>query len=194
MRIVRMMPYAFLGVLGASLFLNVLLGYRLFNSAQLQEPVQQIEARTHQRIPTLSLTQADGRPFALQSSGDKPTLIYLFSPHCAWCARNADSTRSLAAQLDQRVRMVAISVEGGTLMQFAKTHSSSMPMYAITSDADLKLLDFRGTPQTVLLNKDGVVIHNWPGAYMGSTARSIEKSMTVVLPPLSSSQPAYSLR
>lgn len=179
-------PLIFLLVLSASLAGNVYLG-RIVRSvrstAQITHGTSQ-EARTHQQLGSMAVTRPDGSGTRISLRGDRPTILYVFSPSCSWCAKNFQNIQTLSVQSKDRYQFIGLSTGSHDLGDYLKTHHLSFPAYEGVSDSDLKAIDYRGTPQTVLVSSSGVVEHNWPGAYMGGTADAIQKFLNVRLPGL----------
>lgn len=181
------MSFAFLVVLSASLATNlylarIVLSYRGNTAATNSvSSASTREANTRQVLTMLHVSNIDGINTRLNMINDRPTVIYMFSPTCSWCEKNLQNIQLLSAQAGKHYRFIGISTSSRDLRQYLAKNPLVFPVYAISSGADLKTIDFRGTPQTIVLSPYGVVEHNWQGAYIGWTAQAIQQYFSVNL-------------
>jgi hypothetical protein len=136
-------------------------------------------------VEALALATQDGRHVTV-NCGDVggPTVLYVLSPTCKWCEKNAASVNSLSAKLSRPARLVAISLAGrGTPVAFPAWPTPS-PAYAGDSDEIGRQLRIRSTPTTIVLSNRGVVLAVWEGAYAGRVKSDIEKYFGVALPDI----------
>jgi hypothetical protein len=114
-----------------------------------------------------------------------PTVLYIFSPTCGWCARNLSNIRALAAARSSSFRFIGLSLSGPKLKDYAANTRLGFPIFEIKSYAAIKGLPLGGTPQTLVVSPTGRVIKNWPGAFMGDQETQVEEYFGVKLPGLS---------
>lgn len=180
-------PLAFLAVLTASLVCNVYLG-RIVQSDRLSAHASSTaphEAKTEQKLDVMDVTQPEGGSLRIRLQNDRPTVLYVFAPTCGWCARNLQNIEALSVQTKDRYRFIGLSTGSHNLRGYLQKHTLPFPAYENISDADLKMLDFRGTPQTIVVSAAGIVEHNWSGAYAADgTEDTIQKYFSVRLPGL----------
>jgi len=136
-------------------------------------------------VPPLVGKGLDGKPATLVYNDTRlPTMLYVFSPSCVWCARNRanfDAVRNAAAG---RYRIVGVStVKAGLSDYVAKEHLSFPVLTDISAESNSKYM-FGGTPQTIIISPAGRVLHTWIGAYNGTLRDDIEKLMAIRLPGL----------
>jgi peroxiredoxin len=136
--------------------------------------------------PTLEVTSLDGRPVEIRMD-ERPTIVYYFSPKCAWCEKNWMNVNALVTATGGRYRFVGISALPDVASYMA-AHHIPFEVYTGLSSAATRAYRFSGTPQTVVIASDGLVEHAWSGAYSPAQQRSIELAFRMALPGLSASQ------
>lgn len=132
-------------------------------------------------------TPTGARTIVRYADSALPTLLYITSPTCPWCAKNRASVRTLAASGAGRFRIVGISVggtRGNDFGEYVQSEQMPFPIYAGISDAASRELRVRSTPTTILIGPGGVVLSVWEGAYGGRTKSDIESYFNVLLPAL----------
>jgi len=110
---------------------------------------------------------------------ERPTALYVFSPECKWCTKNADSIRSLASQRQEKYRFVGLSLSdtaqsGGARLPF--------PVYAGLGPEVRKAYQLGTIPQMIVVAPGGRVVKTWTGAFVGSVKSEIEQYFEVQLP------------
>lgn len=163
-----------------SLALNVYLGLK-FRS---QQPINTLETDligiSVQQIEAHELT---GRAVTLQLSEQaKPTLVYVFSPDCKWCFRNSNAFSSLANQIGGQYQVIALSLSGDNVKHAIDEFHVTTSVYVVPSKRTIDKLHLGATPQTILVDKNGIIRQNWIGAYLRGNKDDIEKALKVTLP------------
>ena len=102
------------------------------------------------------------------------TVIYVFSPACAFCTRNIDNARSLHQA--QGSKFISISTTDVGLESYIKKHQIKYPVYLRVSD-----LGTTGTPATLTV-KNGVIDQYWFGWWVDDTKSKLEKYFGLILP------------
>lgn len=175
---------AVLGVLAASLTLNVYLGVQL--RAKAPEPALSA-LRVGDLLPAFQATRLQGSREWLRWTGQQqPTVIYIFTPPCAWCSRNATSIKTLALTRASGYRFIGISLSSKGLQEHVQEHKFPFPIYADLDSKIAKALRLGPTPQTILVAPDGKVMSVWTGAYTADTKADIERTFAVTLPEVQS--------
>lgn len=167
--------------LSASLGLNVYQGLKLKGAFA---PVTGVRAGTKfpARLPVLD---QDGKPAELNFAQDsRSTVLYVLSPLCGWCKRNEANIKALTAQAGTHFRFVGLSIEGTNLKDYVAQNHAPFPVYLIGSQQQVRDLHLDGTPQTVVIDPSGKVEKAWPGAYLASSQKEIEKFFGATLPGL----------
>ena len=151
--------------------------------------VKRLHALTHvdtglqsgERVHALDVTSLDGRPVRIAFTGDLPTVLYYFSPTCAWCERNWDNVRALAAGAPGRYQLIGLSTSA-EIGEFMQKRGLAFDVYSGVSDEAVRTYHLNGTPQTVVVSGKGTVIRAWPGAYTPDATREIERQFGLSLP------------
>ncbi|NWG14760.1 MAG: TlpA family protein disulfide reductase [Acidobacteria bacterium] len=136
-------------------------------------------------VPPIIAEDIDGHP-VLISYGDfsVPTILYVFSPSCPWCRRNVKNIKYIASQLHEQYHFVGLSLSKNDLKSYAKEFQYTFPLYCEPSGETKLAFKIGGTPQTVVISAQGIVLRNWLGAYDGSIRKEIEAYFGVQLPGL----------
>jgi peroxiredoxin len=172
-------------VLCLSILLNLLFALEIRRlRVTLTGPPQ--VALTGQKARPLVVTTVDGHTLTLDlASSDKPTVIYYFRPDCHWCIRNLDNISALADQESAAYHFIGLSPPDLRLAAYVSAHHLSFPVFSVGSPGPVNALSLLGsTPQTLVINKTGIIVQNWIGAYAGPTEKSVDGFFHVRLPGL----------
>jgi len=163
---------------------NVLLAHRLRSlmserSSRLAERVLKIGAF----VPPISAKRLDGGMEVISYGGtNRPTVLYIFTPTCPWCARNVDSFKELVAKKSAEYRFIGLSLSPEGLPEYVATRGLTIPVYGGMSIDTLNTYKLGSTPQTIVVSPEGRVLEDWVGAYMGSQESKVEAFFHVTLP------------
>ncbi len=155
--------------------------YQSRYAGAVQPPVQVLHVGD--RVPALIGKRLDGSDVSL-NFGSRPTILYVFRPSCAWCERNLDNAKALAAQAKDKFDFVAVATEDQGLDKYIKDQKLDWNVLRNATDETVRAFRLGPTPVTLVIGTGGEVIHAWAGAYGGSTAKSIEALFGVSLPGL----------
>jgi peroxiredoxin len=114
----------------------------------------------------------------------KATVLYVFSPSCMWCKRNTENMRALAAAAGHGFDFVPISLAAAGVQEYLSRNGVKCPAYVDPSNASRKAYGFGGTPETLVIGKDGKVLKKWEGAYSPKVASEVASVLGVKLPGL----------
>ncbi len=128
----------------------------------------------------------EGAPIDISLKSALPTVLYHFSSSCGWCERNWRNIEALAEGAQGRYRVVALTTEKGIQSYLRKRGISVDVVEQIELDVE-RLLNLAGTPKTIAVGSDGVVTHEWLGAYQNRIGRQIEELFVVTLPGITPS-------
>lgn len=137
------------------------------------------------QAPSLDLVSVEGRAVRVQyNDSDVPTVLYVVSPTCKWCLKNANSVAALYNQVGKAARFVGVSIMAQTPV---KTDAAPIPMAPfpmLTGPDDVvgKRLLIRSTPTTIVVSNEGVVLAVWEGAYGADLKARVEQHFKVHLP------------
>jgi hypothetical protein len=139
--------------------------------------------------PPIDVKGLGGEPFSFGYQGNGlPTILYVFSPRCLWCARNLENAKALAGRTSDRYRFIALSLQDEDLPAYVSAHDINFPVYRGVSDQTRADYFLGRTPQTIVVSADGHVQKNWTGAYDADIARQVEEYFQITLPGLSPPQ------
>lgn len=163
-------PYILLGILTLSLAANIYTVYRV----RLPSFSNVLKTRSDTTVSGLRVQDLNGRTSTLNLAGHGDTLLYVFSPHCMWCARNHENLRALASSIKQKYRLVGLSLQNQDLVTFLARHPMPCEVLVLANPGDAKALNLGGTPEMLLVAPSGKVVHRWLGAWTGPSAESVD--------------------
>lgn len=131
----------------------------------------------------------EGAPVDIALKGSLPTVLYHFSTSCAWCARNWENLEAVADGAAGRYRVLAVTTEKG-VQSYLRQHGVSIEVVEQIEPEFGRLLNLAGTPKTIAVGADGVVTHEWLGAYQNRIARQVEELFGVTLPGVAPAAPS----
>lgn len=179
-------------MLVVSVALNVGLAHKVreFNSAQASQlaklEVRQLKLGT--TVPPISAKRVDHADAAIETidynSTGRPTVLYVLSPTCGWCAKNESSIKQLIAEKGGEYRFIGISLNEEGAAEYDSAHGLGVPLYTGLSEDMKKAYKMGGTPQTIVVSPQGVVVANWNGAYLGKQKEAIEDFFKLDLPDI----------
>jgi len=139
-------------------------------------------------VPPMAVHDLRGQPTEVRFDGvDTPTVVYVFSPTCGWCARNLNNIKTLADQAGGRYRFVGVSLVEKDLQTYVERSGLTFPVFMKPDASSLKAFKLGGTPETVVVAPDGRVLKVWPGAFSEASHADVERFFKVVLPGLTQS-------
>lgn len=136
------------------------------------------------QLPPLTAQDMSGQSVTIRfDESERPTLLYVFTPACGWCKKNEDNIRSLAGQTSERLRLIGVSLSQDGLAEYVAQNFPSVKV--IKPDAKtITAYKLSGTPTTILVSSQGVVLRVWKGAYNDSIRQELEEYFHVKLPGL----------
>jgi peroxiredoxin len=174
--------------LAVSLMLNVLLAHRVRSLVHGQET--QITDRLLKIgaiVPPISVKVLDGQQAVISYKGTSgPTVLYIFTPLCKWCARNMDNFKTLVDQAGTKYRFIGLSLSEEGLVQYVSKNELKIPVYSGVSIEAKQAYKLAGTPQTIVVSADGRVLQDWMGAYVGEEKSQVEAFFHATLPGIRS--------
>jgi len=112
----------------------------------------------------------------------EPTVLYVFTPPCVWCARNIDSFKTLTNKESVQYRFIGISLSEQGLAEYVAKNDLKLPVYSGLSPETVKTYKLGSTPQTIVISPEGKVLEDWAGAYVGDQKSQVEAFFHVSLP------------
>jgi len=117
-------------------------------------------------------------------SGGQPTVLYVVTPTCVWCARNMDNFKKLLAKESGQYRFIALSLAEQGLPEYVSKNDLRLPVYSGLPAEAIKTYKLGSTPQTIVVSPEGRVLQDWAGAYVGEQKSEIEAFFGLPLPGL----------
>jgi peroxiredoxin len=171
-------------LLAVSTVLNVFLSQKIRNLTNIIDE-SNAEGRLDEGETAAILEAKDltGKPITLSYSDvNIPTVLYTFTPQCHWCFENLENIKFLAKQSQGKFRLIGLSLNKDELESYLQKNGIDFPIYTdipANIQADYK---FGGTPQTIVISRDGKVIKNWVGIYTDEVGSEVENYFSIKLP------------
>jgi peroxiredoxin len=169
-----------------SVTLNVLLAHkvRTLNNVQSARVVERL-LKVGATVPPIAVQRLDGQQAVISyQSVNQPTVLYIFTPPCSWCARNMDNLKTLLNKERGQYRFIGLSLSQEALQEYVAKNDLKLPVYSGLSPETLKTYKLGSTPQTLVISPEGKVLQDWAGAYVGDQKSQIEAFFHVSLPGL----------
>jgi peroxiredoxin len=163
----------------------ILVGMVLYQRWQLTHPSLPPSLMAGDRLPKVNLASMQGNIVSMDwKTGDRPTIVYVFTPQCTWCTRDLESLRVLAAN-SAAYRFVGVSLTSEGLREYVGKNRLDFPIYTSPNTSTIKALKLTITPETILVSPRGEVKRVWLGAYQGKNRAEIAEAFGVRFPDLS---------
>ncbi len=170
----------------ASIALNVLLAHRV-RSLTFARSARMAEFRLNvgATVPPIAAKRLDGQQDTISYENTRePTVLYVFTPACSWCARNIDNFKKLVLKERGQFRIVGISLSQERLSEYVEKNGLNIPIYVGLSEETKRAYKLGSTPQTIVISPEGKVLQDWAGAYVGDQKSQVEAFFHVSLPGL----------
>ncbi len=133
-------------------------------------------------VPPLDVQRLTGERESISFFTDsRPTVVYIFKPSCAWCARNLENVRAVIATATSSHRVIAVSLDPD-VAEYAERIRLGIPVYVRPSPSIFEPYHLGPTPQTLVVSREGKVLKSWVGAYAGRTREEVETYFKIRLP------------
>ena len=166
------------GLLMLSVGVNVMQARRI--KTMVDARAAAVSSVGHRVVP-LEGFSTEGVPVLRPVARDVPTVLYYFSPTCTWCDRNWDNIRALDRGAQGRYRVVLVTRARG-VRQYLAERGLNLDVVEGISESVAGAYKLNGTPQTVVASIEGIVTHDWRGAFTPRIERKIEELFGVSLP------------
>lgn len=132
--------------------------------------------------PPVIAQSLTGVPIEIPMVGQS-TILYYFSPQCAWCEKNWLNVKAVMAGTRSRYRFIGLSTSPD-VTEFLEARQLRLDVYTRVSTETVRAYDLGATPRTVVIDAKGRITHVWAGAYTGKLQSDVEQALDVVLPGL----------
>ena len=172
-----------------SVGLNVLLSRKVHEATEvsrlLRLKLESPALRPGAKAPEFSAYELDGHKKLLNYAETAvPTVLYVFTPDCHWCARNLENIRSVVASAGGRFRFFGVSLTDTDLQTYLTQNKLPFHVYQTPSEEVRIAYGFNSTPSTIVVSPSGSVLQYWKGAYSEDIATEVEGYFQVKLPGL----------
>ena len=172
-------------LLATSVCINVLLARK---TSSLQLEISRLTASTRLQVGAIvspiSGHALDGSVMELKfDEVQTPTVIYVFSPQCSWCAKNIDNFHSLIAQAANRYRVVGLSMTRQDLSPYLTSQQFGIPVFADVDSGIVSSYQLGATPTTIVVSPQSKVLKVWLGACQEGMRQEIEGFLGIHLQP-----------
>lgn len=167
----------FLVIVSVVLNLFLTLELRGLKSALAQIKSEELESKLilGQTVGPLEVGDVQGQAVRINYNDfQEPTIVYVFSPDCIWCDRNLQNIRHLHEHAKTRYNFVAVSIQKESSQAASEKQDLPFPVYFEPSDTNRREFNFRSTPATYLISKEGKILKFWSGAYGNKTLEDLE--------------------
>src|SRR5260370_2788339 len=156
-------------LLSSSVALNVVLArkVRSFQQFQSSKAADRL-LKVGTIVPPIAGRLLNGQQQVISYVGtNQPTVLYVFTPPCSWCAKNVDNFKTLVEKGRGQYRVIGLSLSQESLTDYVEKRGLDIPVYSGLSAETLKTYKLGSTPQTIVISPEGKVLKNWMGAYVG---------------------------
>ncbi|HEX6324377.1 MAG TPA: hypothetical protein VFZ36_11675 [Vicinamibacterales bacterium] len=120
---------------------------------------------------------------------NRPTMLYFVTPTCIWCARNERNFAEIVKQRSDEYHIVFVSLNESGFSAYVHRNQPLWSDARVTTLTGLSTetktdLLLGATPQTMIVGRDGKLLHNWVGAYTRNTLIAVENLFLVQMPGL----------
>ena len=156
-------------------------------NAAIARANRSMEAPVGTTLRPLHGIDLDGNTKTIEYGRDRRrTLLLVFTPTCPWCAKNWPNWAAIVKSVDPAgVRIVAVDLSSTVTKEFALEHE--LPVESVLyrpEPKDVRDYKLTLTPQTLLIDRNGVVEKVWTGLFDSEQQPEITSalSLSTVLP------------
>lgn len=135
--------------------------------------------------PRLLAKDLMGNPVEINyQDSEKPTVLYVFTPDCHWCARNLSNIKFVATKAGDRYRFLGLSLGTNNLQPYLAESKLPFEVYQTPPDEVAIAYGLNSTPSTIIVSSQGTILHYWRGAYDEDLHGEVEDVFQLKLPGL----------
>lgn len=173
--------------------LNVVLGLKLASLERSQRLQTSLKPQTSLTpVPRVKVgtpledivgTDPSGTPVTIRFAGSRnPTVLLILRPGCAWCDKNMANWQALVREKSESFQFVTVSLSPLKFKEYIEDNRLPLPAVSPSFGKNPTLNDITGTPQTIVVGPDGIVIKVWFGAFTPDVKRDVETFFEASLP------------
>jgi hypothetical protein len=137
-----------------------------------------LEIKAGARVPPLEGVDLAGNWARIGFDQQKPLLVFVFSPRCAFSDRNWTTWSALSPVPEQRVRVAYVDVSKTADAAYLRAHPTGNALVIAKPDARaITSYNLSMTPQTILVDSQGTVLKVWSGVLTASDVADIRASL-----------------
>ena len=132
-------------------------------------------------LPVVPLLSLDGEQLELRApEGDRPILLFIFSPTCSVCHATLPIWKELYQQAkSQAIEVVGLSVmEPVTTSQYVQTNEVPWNVYCLAGRAAIRTLGIERVPYTLVLEGTGEISLSTGGELTAEHQQAIVDALT----------------
>jgi hypothetical protein len=165
------------------LLLVISVGVNAFQATRINALIAG-ESSVGRMAPVVKGVDPSGQAVSLTPVGSVPTVFYYFSAGCGWCEQNWPNIRVLSQRAGTSYRLVALSSGHIEAAYLIRRHLDLVAVGRV-DEQTRSAFGFRGAPHTVVASSEGIITHDWPGAFVPRLQRRVEELFQLTLPGLS---------
>jgi peroxiredoxin len=172
-------------ILVGSVVMNVMFAHRLREFNHLLGKTSEQALKPGTLVAPFDAVDLQGQTqTVVYNNVAKPTVLYIFTPPCSWCARNMSNFKELVARREGEYRFIGVSLSREDLPEYVAKNELRIPIYSGLSKEMQRAYKLGGTPQTIVVSPEGRILQDWVGAYVGSQKSQVEAFFRLSLPGL----------
>ncbi len=162
-------------LLGAVILLAIEVLYLVYQNRQLRAMINNLPQFTPltrgEKVPALRAQDIDGRLVTLNYSPVQPrTLLFWFSPDCAYCKDNFNFWNRLFLDRESdSLRFLGVcACDTDEARLLVDEYRMEFPVICVNEPYIISTYRGNVLPQTVLIGPDGLIMGAWPGSLTDS--------------------------
>lgn len=138
-------------------------------------------------IPNYEVRTLDGEIGHTYKQNGIPTVVFVFSSSCPYCHEQMEDWIKFSSRVKQgqvNISAIALDSDAASVRGFLKTHGVANWDVRLMGSETAARANFRQTPLTVILDKDGRVEHSVTGLWTPADVRKMNDHFGIQNPTL----------
>lgn len=134
-----------------------------------------------EKVPPLAGIDLKGKEVKLEYPSSQQTILFWFSPTCPSCELNLEFWKEIYKKYgSDKLRFFGVTSPGDEKTEeFVKKFQLEFPVLIVSDLSLLEKYRVEMIPQTILIDKSGVVLKVWPGPLSESYKTEIKEMLAV---------------